>query len=203
MSLRLEALLPVEGVGIVRSDSELRLVQPPYRLSDAPKLPTSALRDAVLKYNYVVSNEQFDNWEALIEFLNRQVVESRQRLGRSIPEVVAYDDIVEAAAPEVISGFLDRVESELLPHGLFDHADNFLLAVLSSALVAQTPLLSARAARLLRQTKEARARTEAGTSAIAGQDIRFESLERKGELKKSMQIAENIRCRHSIFAQCS
>jgi hypothetical protein len=203
MSLKLEALLPVEGVGIVRDNTELRLVQPPYRLSDAPTLPATALRDAILKYDYVASGEEFETWGDLIEYLNRQVVESRTRLGRNIPESVAYDEIVAVAPPEVISGFLDRVESELIPRGSFDHADNLLLAVLSSDLLIKTPALSARAGKLLRRSKESRARAGTGTSTLASEDLRFASLERSGELKKSMQIAERIRCRHSIFELCS
>jgi hypothetical protein len=166
-------------------------------------LTEESLHEAVLKYGYFASEQEFSGWQDLIDFLNRQAVDFRRAMGREIPESIAGEDILSAAPSQVLISFLDRVERELIPHRLFDHAENFLMALLASGIPKRYPELCSRAARLLQRNKDARARAEIGIGGLKVRDARFVSLERHNELEKSALLAQTIRGRGCVFAPCS
>lgn len=200
MKLKLEALSPMEGIGLIRSGQSLRLVRPPYALSDAPVLAEDCLQDAIVRHGFVAAREEFDNWEQAIGFLNRQASAARRALGQEIPELIDGKAILEVMPPEVLGRFLDRIEGEIIPKQLFDHAEDFLLALLMSNAGARHPDIGARAAELLQRNKAARQKAKDGVSELANRDIRFPSLERKPELlARSLQWGERIRERGSLF----
>jgi hypothetical protein len=200
MKLKLEALSPAEGIGIIRSGQTLRLVRPPYALQDAPRLSEESLEDAIVRHGFSGSSEQFRSWEDAISFLNQQAVAARRLLGKEIPDAIPGPDILNVAPPEVLCDFLDRVESEIIPQRLFDHAEDFLLAVLLNKPWTSQPEICQRAAELLQRNNEARKKADAGISELANRDIRFPSLERKqAEFERSIRLAELIRERRCVF----
>ncbi len=204
MKLKLEAVSLMEGIGIIRSGQTLRLVRPPYMLSDAPALAEESLQDALLRHGFNASREQFNNWDDAIAFLNQQAVTVRRSLGKEIPDAIPAKDILDVAPPEVVSRFLDRVEREIIPQCLFDHAEDLLLAVLTNRTCSCQPGVGARAAGLLQRNKEARKKAEVRISELANRDIRFPSLEqRPGDLAWSVRLTELIRERGSILAPAS
>jgi hypothetical protein len=200
MNLVLEALSAMDGTGIIRNGQTLRLLRPPYTLRDSPVLPESSIRDAILRHGFAAAKEHFGGWEEAVDFLNRQAAESRRSLGKEIPEFIAGGDIVDVAPEEVLTAFLERVETELIPGKMFDHAENFLVALLSTGVLTRYPALGCRAARLLQRNKDARQLAGAATSELMGRDLRFVSLEKHGELERSAKLAESIRQRHCVFA---
>jgi hypothetical protein len=201
--VKLEAFSPGEGIGLVRTDGQLRLVRPPYSLQDSPLLSDDTIKDAVMKYGYSVSGAEFPDWQRTIEFLNREAAETRRLLGNPIPDAVATDELFDGAPTEVLETFLDRVEKELIPRRGFDHADSFLLALLKSAVLTRYPEIGRRAARLLTQSREARAEANACNSALVRHDGRFESLQRQMGLERSYRVAEMIKARHCVFHPCA
>ena len=100
MKLFLEAISPAEGIGIIRSGRKFRLVRPPYELHDMPVLPKESVQDAILRYGYSSSQEQFKNWEDAISFLNQQAVIVRRSLGKDIPDTIPGKDILDVAPPK-------------------------------------------------------------------------------------------------------
>lgn len=203
MTLKLEALSPAEGFGFIRSEGELRLVRPPFRAQDALVLSDESLHDAIARFGYTVSDRQFDNWEDVITFLNQQIVETRRVLELPIPEVIAGSEILDVAPPEVLNKFMARVEEELIPQGLFDEAEDFLLALLETSAADRTPEVGDRAVRLLQVNRDRRRRSEAAITEFTAHDIRFPSLERHGEVELSARMAEIIRGRGCVFAPTS
>jgi hypothetical protein len=203
MKLRLEALSPTDGIGIIRSGRTLRLVRPPYSLAESPVLAEDSLQDAILKHGFFASQQEFGDWHSAIDFLKHQVVKVRRALGHEIPESIPESDILDAAPIEVLNGFLDRVQHELIPQRLFGHAENFLLALLTSTVLTRPPEMRSRATKLLRSNKEARNQAESAVSELATRDIRFRSLEKHGELEQSARLAEQIRQRGCIFSLTS
>jgi hypothetical protein len=204
MKLELEALSQAEGIGIIRSGRTLRLVRPPYTLQDAPILSEDSLQDAILCHGFSASGQQFQSWEDAIAFLNQQAVAARRLLGKEIPETIPGPDILDVAPPEVLSAFLDRVERQIIPQRLFDHAEDFLLALLKSKAPTHQPRLGHKAAELLQLNSEARKKADAGISQLASRDVRFPSLERRrGDFEWSVRLAELIRERGCVFAPAS
>jgi len=172
MILKFEAISPAEGIGIIRSGHALRLVRPPYASHDTPILAEESVQDAILRHGFSACREEFANWEDAIAFLNQQVVVARQSLGKDIPNSIPGRDILDVAPPEVLSIFLDRVETEIIPGRLFDHAEDFLLALLTSSARNCQPEVIARAALLLQRNKEARKKFEAGISKVKKKPVR-------------------------------
>jgi hypothetical protein len=195
MKFKLEAISPMEGIGILRNDSKLRLVRPPYRLSDCPTLPENALEDAILRHGFFASQQEFPSWEKAIVFLREKVRESR-----TIPETIPNEDIINAAPLEVLQVFLERVETELIPKGAFDHAESFLLALLTNSVTTEHAHIKNRAASLLKQNNEARKQIQSAASEIAAHDLRFPSIKERDQIETSAHIAERIKEQHSIFA---
>ena len=203
MMLRLEALSPAEGIGIIRVDHTLRLIRPPYLSQDTPVLAENALEDAILRHGFSASTEQFGSWEDVITFLNQQAVDVRRSMGQTIPESINGKDILDVAPLDRLNSFLDRIEQEIIPQRLFDQADEFLLSLLASSASTRHPETGSRAVRLLQRNTNARKQSEARVSELANRDIRFPSLERHGELEESVRLAELIRERGCIFAPAS
>jgi hypothetical protein len=200
MSVKLEALSPLDGIGIIRHGKILRLIRPPYTLHESPILPEESVQEAILKHGFLSSAEQFPSWEDAIDFLNQQAVQSRRALGEEIPDSIAGSDILEVAPLGVLNDFLDRVETTLIPQRLFDQADDFLVTLLANGAMTRHPDVGARAAMLLQRSREARGHAEVALSALADRDVRFRSLERHHELETSARVAKVIRERGCVFA---
>ncbi len=189
MMLKLEAYSPHEGIGIIRSEDTLRLVRPPYSLRNSTVLGEAAIGDAILNHGFSSFDKQFCNWEEAIGFLNQCVVDSRRDSEYPVPEAISYDEILAAAPAEVISTFLDKVEHELIPKRLFDHAENVLVAVLNSDSVIHN---RRRAGELLKGLRMAERNSQLNFAKFSSEDARLASLKKNPAL---VEFASNAsRC---------
>lgn len=201
MKLELEALSPAEGIGIIRSGQTLRLVRPPYTRHDAPALSEESLQDAILRHGFSAFRQQFQTWEDAIIFLNQQAAITRRSLGKEVPIDIPGPEIFDVAPPEVLDAFLDRIERETIPRRRFDHAEDFLLALLRSKACTRQPSIVPRAAGLLQRNNEARRSADAGMTELASRDIRFPNLAGKpDDLARSVLMTGIIRERGCVFA---
>lgn len=201
-TLRLEAFSPTEGIGLVRSENELRLIRPPYALNSSPVVEESSIQEAVLQAGFTVSQSEFENWNELIQFLNEEVVRSRKELGYVVPDEISPDDVFDIATPEALKELLDRIELEILPKFQFDVAETILVSFLAHDAAHLHPELGRRAARLLKILKYAR-QSRADTAKATSKDIRFSSLLSHGAYDRCVAIAEIIKARGSIFSLTS
>jgi hypothetical protein len=203
MAVTLAAHSAMDGTGIFRSGQTLRLLRPPYTLSSSPVLPEESIRDAVLRHGFVASQQEFETWESAIDFLNEKAVEARHSMGMQIPETISGVEVIEVAPEGIVRAFLERVETELIPKGLFDHAENLLLTFLKSKAATQYPGLTSVAAELIQRCKDAQTQAETRTSRLTTSDVRFRSLRRHGEVERSTKLAQEIRGRRSVLVPCS
>jgi len=197
--LKLEAIYPAEGTAIVRADGKLRLLRPPFLLSECPVLPEDAVGDAILHHGFFAAHEGFADWEEAIAYLNQQAIEFRRGAGRPAPAEVPAGELLELAPIEVLERFLDRTEKELIPQGHFDHAQDLLLALLTGNATTQHAELKNRAAALLDRSIEAEKRARAGVSDLASRDQRFPTLEKLGQLESTARLAEQVRMRGCVL----
>ncbi len=203
MKLKLEALSPAEGIGIVRqSDGTLRLIRPPYRSSDTPSLPEAALQETIIYHGFSAASKVFDDWRDVIQFLNQVVADTRHLVGVEIPEAIEATDVLALAPCDVISSYLGRVEQELIPHKLFDRAELILSTLLRIALSRNELKVAARAADLLELNRTSRKERQAGMAELARLDARFAHLsgQRAGQAAEADRIAEAMRNRGSVLA---
>jgi hypothetical protein len=199
MKLKLEAISPAEGTGIVRVGQMLRLLRPPYQQHGCPVLPEDALRDAILTHGFSPAEMEFEGWGEVISYLDRGAIESRRAAARAVPDSFEASELLELAPIEVLEGFLERTEKTLIPQRLFEHAENFLLKLLASKAPDRHPGIRSRAAKLLQRNKEARERTLTAIYGLAARDARFSSLEKHGQLDSTRRLADQVRERQSVL----
>lgn len=202
-TLRLEAFSPAEGVGIVRSGDELRLIRPPYSLRNSPVLDEGALIEAIERAGFVVSHHsEFKDWEQIIRFLDAEVSRVRQQLGYEIPAEINADDVFDIATADSLTDLFDCIEQDFLSKHQFDPAENILVNFLAHEVSRRFPELGIRAARMLKHIRAIRqCRTERRNVRMT--DTRFSSLLSHGVYDQCLEISERIKARGSVFALTS
>ena len=199
MNFILEAFSPADAVAIVQTGQRLRLIRPPYRQSNAIELPNSAIQDAVINHDFHVCGRQFENWETIIAFQNQQLADYRQKHGHPVAETLDSLEILEVAPLEVLQGFLDNVENQLIPQGQLEHANNFLFALLESGASKANPDLTIKAGKLLKQISQAEACKKNTALVFESQYNPFKSLVQKNKTEMANQAADYIKQQHGFF----
>ncbi|MEI6542211.1 MAG: hypothetical protein WCL60_01730 [Methylococcales bacterium] len=193
MSITLEAFSPVDAVAIIRSNQDLRLCRPPYKQNNTIKVPESAIEDAVLNYDFHASGASFENWAAVIHFLNQQLIAYRESSGRPVPETLNMIEILDVAPLTVLQNFLKKVENELIPERQFAHAKHFLIALLKSHATQEHPELITTAANLLEQINHFEYSKSNSATVLEKQYSPFKNLPEKANSK-----ADYVR-KHGFF----
>jgi len=156
MSISIEAYSPADGSAIVRKDGHLQLLRPPYKLGNevnTSKLPDEerVIEEAVLRHDFYVSDRFFDDWNAVFAFLRKELLEYRVKRGHPVPESINGIEILNAMPERTLQKFLDKVNSEQIPHQQYEQARNFLLNLLDSNAIRDYEGLETQARQLLEQ----------------------------------------------------
>ncbi len=144
--LRVVAVAPGDGWAFVEDGGRLFLVRPPFTTASKAEVSDAVVARAISEHGFSATERQFGSWGELIGFLEEGIIShaapalSRfERLQRMLPHATA----------EVIDGYLDRIESELLPQGQWRPARMLLEQVLALDSVTTRPTLLKRAVGLL------------------------------------------------------
>lgn len=138
MSVLLRGLSVEDAAGIAEIEGRLRLVRPPYQLSSSPELRPSDMDDAVQRGVMRNASLLFPNYVELISFLRNEHRNWAQSKGLPLDGAVEAGEFISGVGPAVICDVLDRVDSELIPAGLFEQAEALLLAIVQSKNVDQS-----------------------------------------------------------------
>ena len=203
--LELLAVAPEDGWAFVRENDATCLVRPPYAKSNVRKVDDAAVETALSKHGFVVPNRDrtFGDWATLVACLNRQVLQSRATAGRPVPELGAGEAILGVAPIDVLSGFLDRVENELLPTHQLDHADNVLTAMLKVPAARNNAELCERISVLLWKVRESRSVAEAFRREVARPsnfDLKYPMIARSFGRDRVMELADKVASMGQVFA---
>ena len=144
-----------DGWAFVLTDAGVLLVRPPYSSSNSTSVSQSAVELGVARHGFSLLEEQFPDWGELIAFLNRCVRKARAARGEKIASAGLGAGIMKFAT-EVLSGFLHRVEMELLPAGSWDIAERLLVDMLALPGIQCDSALLTRVSSLLSRTLDAR-----------------------------------------------
>jgi hypothetical protein len=203
--LELLAVAQEDGWAFVRVMDVTCLVRPPYKKSNVLGVDDAAVETALAKHGFVapIDDRTFGDWAALVARLNQQVLQSRSAAGRPVPELGAGEELLEVAPREVLAGFLDRVECELLPEHRLDHAANLLTAMLKLPAVRKDANLCERISVLLGKLQESRAATETFRREVSRPfnfDAVFPTIARLLGRKRVMELAEEVESSGQVFA---
>ena len=74
-----------DGWAFVEDGEEVKSIKPPYNRCDALTISHAAIREAVQMYGFDIVDKGFDDWQALITFLETEMVRIRKAFGQNLP----------------------------------------------------------------------------------------------------------------------
>lgn len=154
MKLEMLAIASEDGWAFVKQGDKLMLLRPPYRQENRSFVSEATLEKAVNHHGFTVERGQFDDWKGLIHFLQNRLVEARKALDYPSLGDRAGQELLRRAPKEMITRFLDRIESELLPARQWEIAFRILTVLLKALSVIDNPELAARVHDLLQQCSD-------------------------------------------------
>ena len=147
--IRLLAFVPEDGWAYVQADGRISLIRPPYTSTQRSAADLDTIEKAVGQHGFQAMDQEFSGWAELIQFLNDQVRQARASTGPVSTEETLRAEMLRLAPTGILSGYLDRVESQWLPTGQLDAAESLLQAMLAVARVQQGQALLLRTSKLL------------------------------------------------------
>jgi hypothetical protein len=144
-----------DGWAFVRQGYTVYLVRPPYQRRGLVEVSESAALRAVHAHGFTPELRDFRDWGTLVAFLRGKIVEAAEARAPRLEEVDASARLLRHAPLDVIAGYLDRIERELLPGGEHRAALRLLTALYGLEQVALDPVLRSRTASLLDASVEA------------------------------------------------
>lgn len=191
-------MLDLDGSAFVEVDGSKFFIRPPYKSQHRVKIDQSDVEKAILNFGFSAADFQFFSWSALINHLNELVKVAREKLGEDIQNVDIGLQVIDAAPPQVVSRYLDKIEAELLPAQQLDQAQSTLFMMLKSDNVMKHKELRNRVGSLI-ETVTARMKTSKSWRSQL-EDSCFDSLQRSGQMEKARSITKKIYFERSIWS---
>ena len=129
--IRLLAFVPEDGWAYVQADGRISLIRPPYTSTQRSAADLDTIEKAVGQHGFQAMDQEFSGWAELIQFLNDQVRQARASTGPVSTEETLRAEMLRLAPTGILSGYLDRVESQWLPSGQLDAAESLLQEMLA------------------------------------------------------------------------
>jgi hypothetical protein len=173
-SLQLLASSFEDGWAIVREQTSIILVRPPFLRADVRHITEADVSRAIKRYGFVSHDDKFQDWSELVEELSRRYADAvnarREALGLLVD--VRIDKVPEAVVVEL----LERIPRELIDVGETALANKLLVEILRNEHVMQRndllhrcrELLAICAERLARRAQPGNVRSEARRIAERG-----------------------------------
>jgi hypothetical protein len=111
----------------------------------------STLEKAIQAHGFAITSESFNDWGALIAFLQQRLVETRKAQGQTMPSSDAIRTLVQYAPENVLQSYLDRIQTELIPNREWKAALDLLTTLLRLDKIKKSPELFGRTVNLLEQ----------------------------------------------------
>lgn len=181
-----------DGWAYVRLEEGLCLIHPPYHRSGAIPADERTIEKAVGTLGFSVLAREFQSWHELVSFLHDGVAEARRQCGREVAEAAPGKEFLRLAPVEDLSHFLDRVESELIPQGKLEHAENILLAMLTTPEAQDHRDITIRAAQLMQTVSGHRAQAEEDRRRLAGDYARAPGPNGQCDTEEVAQYAKEV-----------
>lgn len=205
--LELLAFAPEDGWAYIQTDTDVRLVRPPYTRNSMSVVKKDSVTTALTRYGFVLppqGHAVFLDWPALLDFLGAQLIEARRAKDGGTADDTAGVGLLAFAPADTLRRFLDRIGDDLIPNCEWDHAENLLLKMLALPSLRDSADLYERALDLLGSVSQGRAKKQEELLGIAREDVDFVkvfpmALERYGRQEVD-ELADAIAGRGTVFA---
>jgi hypothetical protein len=190
-----------DGWAFVRTSDGAVLVKPPYRQANVSVVPEATVEKAVQAYGFAAMDRPFDDWESLIAFLRAELAEAHESIKALLPEPDAIYELLPHAPKEILSSYLDRIESELLPNREWQASLSLLSALIPLDAVKEDASLCKRTAELVRKCSNEVERAQAEKRALTGQILSelFPNATRRYAPDDLQEYIRTVSHRHQVF----
>jgi len=188
-----------DGWVFVRDGETIRLLRPPYRLSEGRVASEAILARAVEHHGYFACDERRATWHEVVASVRGIVAEQRASEGRPMPDEGVGRAMLRVATASMVERILDRVAEELLAKDDLEAAQNVLCALqVESPHLKESSALNRRTAELLERVGK---RREERAQRILDSNGRFPFLAKTGKLLNAEQHAHLVARRGSMFVR--
>lgn len=198
MTIQFVAVMEMDGSAIVNADDTLYLVRPPYDAEHIILVQEPDVQKALLQFGFVAADTSFESWSSLIRHLNHVVRRARAAAGQDMQNIDPTAQVLDAAPPDVLAKYLDRVKEEFIASMQLELAEKILLAMLQSDNVMQRIELRSRVVDLMTLLMQCKRDYAAWQSSL--HDQFFDSLQRSGKMDEASTLTSLILDRGSIWA---
>lgn len=122
MKFKIIAAAPDDGWGFVSEEEKIFLLRPPYTSSDKIEVSMKVVESAIHIRGFEEYDISLDTINEVVRSLKEIYIESKRRQGIDPPSSEHLKEFLKYAADDVLLGYLNRANDELIPEGKFDAA---------------------------------------------------------------------------------
>jgi hypothetical protein len=160
-----------DAYALVEDRGGVYFIRPPFGKREKTRATPQAVERAVRLHGFVreTQGSEFASWALLIGHLREQSLEAHRAAGHSLPTAQEVRRLMELVPESTVKGYLERIQTEVLPNRQFSAGRNILTALLKNPVVQSCPELRDRCLCLLEscnQDADAPAGIPAGIRAL-------------------------------------
>ena len=120
MTFKIIAAAPNDGWGFVLEEETIFLLRPPYTSSDKIEVSMKVVESAIHIRGFEEYDITLDTINEVVRSLKEMYIESKRK--RDIPSSEKLKEFLKYATDDVLLGYLNRANDELIPEGKLDAA---------------------------------------------------------------------------------
>ncbi|HEX3526954.1 MAG TPA: hypothetical protein VH988_07790 [Thermoanaerobaculia bacterium] len=157
---RLLASAPEDGWAFVQHGDAVMVIRPPYADWSRTFVQPDTVETAILQHGFLSEDRSFPDLASLIDFLKEQINTSRRARGEEVPDAAAIRELFHFAPRYILTEYLDRIKTEVIPNREWNAAESILTDLLGVEIIKKDQELYERTRNLLIRCQEARAEEE-------------------------------------------
>jgi hypothetical protein len=153
---KLLALAAEDAYAFAEQNDELFLIRPPFTSRVKKQVPRAALETAIVRYGFMRSDQTFDSWSGLVQYLRDEFLRARRGTNQQPEDSDNIRRLVQRAPEEVVLQYLERIETELIPREEWSAAIELLTHLFRNVVAKGRPDLLDNCATLLERCETLR-----------------------------------------------
>jgi hypothetical protein len=200
--LKIVALAPYDGWAFVRENDNLFLLRPPYTVSSRDRCSPKELAEAVSKHGFNSVDRSFGSYSELIQFVKDEYIKANKDNGKVVPTVEELKELLNYASEDVLLGFLEKAEKELLPEGKIEAAESLILDLMKLDKVIKNKNLFAQALNVIDKIAKVRKEKKAWEMKFMKRRLKhvFSNIDKRYPAEQIMEKIEATHHRGMVFS---
>jgi len=154
MKIKIIAIAPEDGWGIIKKDEQMFILRPPYKNSDLIRVSPIEFEKAISVYGFEECDIHLGSLNEVVTFLKEKFVEEMEKIGVGRMPSDQLRELLKYATEDILKEFLDRAQKDLIPSGKLDAAESIALKSMKSEKVLKNPELLKMAVNVLEKCSQ-------------------------------------------------